>query len=149
MREALAWMVCLLALCVVTLLSYAFAVRHNRPSPVRPMVAAQTPPPDTEERTSQPSATDAGRKIFESRNCGTCHSVAGTGNPRNPLDGVGSRLDIEQLRDWTTGTGSASNSLSAGVRGRKARYSEMSQAEMEALLHYLSALKSEDVQQVQ
>lgn len=149
MREALAWMVCLLALCVVTLLSYAFAVRHNRPSPNQPMVAAQTPLPGNEKKTAQPPATEAGRTIFESRNCGTCHSVAGTGNPRNPLDGVGSRLNVEQLRDWTTGTGSASNSLSAGVRGRKARYLEMSEAEMEALLHYLSALKSEDVQEVQ
>ena len=35
--------------------------------------------------------------------CARCHSIAGKGNPRRPLDGVGARRNAAELRDWNIG----------------------------------------------
>jgi hypothetical protein len=142
MREALAWMVCLMALCMVTLLSYIFAVQHNRPSGVRPELPAQTGLA-TEQRTNPAKTKDAGMQSFELHKCQACHSIAGIGNPRYPLDGVGSQLSPQELRDWITGTGVAGEKLPATIRKRKARYLGLGEGEMQQLVQYLSRLKSE------
>ena len=36
----------------------------------------------------------------DSQKCGVCHSIAGQGNKNNPLDGVGSKLSVEDTRLW-------------------------------------------------
>lgn len=81
----------------------------------------------------------AGRAAFERLNCTNCHSVSGKGNPSNPLDGVGARLDVQGLRDWTLGEGGAADKLSAGARRQKARAAD--DPELPALLDYLSSLR--------
>lgn len=77
--------------------------------------------------------------MFREQGCTSCHAVGGAGNPRHALDGVGARLNREELRAWTTGTGVAAERLSAMVLRRKQRYQELPDAELSALLDYLAA----------
>jgi mono/diheme cytochrome c family protein len=148
MREAIAGMVCLLALGIVTLLSYVFAVRHNSPARNTPPIQTQTsqpaPQPNPREITT---GDDRGRRIFEDQKCQTCHSINGIGNPRYPLDGVGSRLNTKELRDWITGTGVSENELSPSIRRRKESYQNLNEGEMDALVQYLRMLHSEPILQ--
>jgi mono/diheme cytochrome c family protein len=41
-----------------------------------------------------------GKKIYATQKCVLCHSIAGIGNKKHPLDGVGSKLKSEQIRGW-------------------------------------------------
>jgi mono/diheme cytochrome c family protein len=115
---------------VVVGLSAVFAIARN--------------PADTSAATAAPRAAAdaqvaAGRTAFERLNCMNCHSVAGKGNPANPLDGVGARLDAQAMRDWTLGQGSAADKLSAGAKRQKAPAA--ADPDLPALLAYLASLK--------
>ncbi len=52
------------------------------------------------------SAQDAkavtGEKVFTDQKCTLCHSVGGHGNPKGPLDDVGSKLSADEIRQWIT-----------------------------------------------
>ena len=87
-----------------------------------------------------PAPGALGRNVFEEQRCTACHSVAGLGNPRYPLDGV-SRLSPEELRDWITGSGPAKDLLSSTVLRRKERYKTLPAEEMNALITYLSSFQ--------
>ncbi|MBL0423101.1 cytochrome c [Ramlibacter sp. AW1] len=114
---------------VVVSLAAVFAFARNPGGAAQP--AATAPAPD--------ARVAAGRAAFERLNCMNCHSVAGKGNPANPLDGVGARLDAQGLRDWTLGQGAAAEKLSAGARRQKAPTAN--DPELPALLAYLASLK--------
>src|SRR5690606_1998233 len=111
MREIIARIVSALTVVVVLALSLLFASAHNQrdateletpaPAPagvqggsepaaaVTPMAPAPTAP------VAAAAADDIarGRAVYEKQNCATCHSIAGEGNPRYPLDGVGASWD--------------------------------------------------------
>ena len=41
-----------------------------------------------------------GEAVFAAQKCSLCHSVAGKGNPKGPLDDVGSKLKADEIRAW-------------------------------------------------
>jgi len=90
-----------------------FAWLHN---PRLPAEAVSTAP-------AAGAADEAGRRAFAEMNCTVCHSIAGQGNPASRLDGVGSRLDREAIRAWTTGAGAAREAL-GGMAQMKSRYAD-------------------------
>jgi mono/diheme cytochrome c family protein len=143
MRELIAKGVCGLTLALVIGLSFLFAARHNRVARVEaaPEPVITKPPPPPVEPAPVPPDIARGRMIFEEQNCGTCHSIEGAGNPRYPLDGVGSRLGKDELRMWITGTGEAADVLPGSIVKRKQRYREMPTADLNALLEFLLSVK--------
>ena len=42
----------------------------------------------------------AGEKVYAEQKCSICHSVAGKGNAKGPLDDVGSKLSADEIRAW-------------------------------------------------
>jgi mono/diheme cytochrome c family protein len=82
-----------------------------------------------------------GRAIYERENCSTCHAIAGTGNPRTPLDGVGKRLNDEELKAWITGAVVAVDGLSPSIVKRKQRYRELPESDLADVVAYLSHLE--------
>lgn len=89
-----------------------------------------------------PEALAAGRKVYEQQKCASCHQIAKRGNSRFPLDGVGSKLTLEQLRRWMTDTAEMEAAL---PRLPAIRMSEMkfrlNARELDALVAYLASLK--------
>ena len=143
MRELTAKLICLFALAVVTALTWLFAVRHNPSSPSTPRpqemtAASQTSLPPEPPAGPASESQETSFNIFRAQGCASCHSLAGTGNPRSPLDGAGQRLSREEFRDWITGSGSASNELSAFIIKRKERYRTLPESDMNALVELLS-----------
>jgi cytochrome c2 len=41
-----------------------------------------------------------GEAVYAKNNCKLCHSIGGAGNPKSPLDGVGSKLTEDQVKKW-------------------------------------------------
>ena len=135
MREVIALVACLLTAGIIILLSGLSASRRNQ------LVAASQHANDHEpDGTPNPASveTDDGAAVFEKQRCYACHSFKGRGNARSPLDGVADHLSPEELREWITGTGSAAPLLPVALVRRKANYLKLSDAEMSALIRYLS-----------
>jgi cytochrome c len=98
------------------------------------LVAAvgQTPVPQIE----------AGRRLYVAQKCSVCHLVAGQGNKRFPLDGVGQRLTAVELRRWFTHTVEMEARLSKqpAIKMSSRKY-KLSDADLDALVAYLQSLK--------
>lgn len=81
------------------------------------------------------SIIQAGHAVYEEANCAACHSIAGVGSPRSPLDGVGERLTAERIRLWIVDPQAAQ----PGVR--KPAFDDLPEADLDALVAYLQTLK--------
>jgi mono/diheme cytochrome c family protein len=132
MREIWVRIVAAASGLAVVLLALAFAWSQNPRSTAQPAVAPVAP---------ATVVAEAGRAVFEAQGCAMCHAVAGKGNPRSPLDGVGARHDAVALRDWTLATGSAESTLSTRAKVMKEDYRELSPTELDALIAYLQSLR--------
>ncbi len=96
-----------------------------------PMVAAELEEDPDEERDP---LVRMGWGVYNQERCSACHSIAGQGSPRYPLDGVGDRLGPDELRLWVV----APQEIQPGVRKRP--YDHLSDDDLEALVHFLGLL---------
>lgn len=80
---------------------------------------------------------EQGKRVYERERCAMCHSIAGKGNRRNPLDGAGSRLSREEIRKWIV----APQEIKPGVK--KKAY-KLSPADLDALIDYIRSLTTDD-----
>ena len=48
----------------------------------------------------QDAKAEQGMKVFAAQKCTMCHSIAGKGNKKGPLDEVGSKLTAAEIREW-------------------------------------------------
>jgi len=143
MRERIAQGILVLTLAVILGLSVLFAARYNessRPPDLRLPENAATQPARPSSGADR-VAIERGRKVFSEQRCTSCHSIAGEGNPRSALDGVGAQMKPDELRHWIFGTGSAAEILSPAVQRRKERYQILPAKDVDALIAYLSSLK--------
>lgn len=127
MRKHRAMLLAALVALSVLSVSILFALRQNPAAPA----------------TSDHQQQLDGRGLFEEQGCMRCHSIAGRGSSRNPLDGVGARMGRGELRDWITGSGEAQQELSPGVLEVKRRYAALPADQLDALVNYLTSLDTE------
>jgi len=128
-RQQLAAWMAVLCLAVVTLLALQVARVLN---PAEAVVAPV-------DQAPEPGAAERGRDVYDELRCATCHSIAGAGNPRYPLDGVSERLDRERIRAWIVGAGALADSLPPSALRRK-RAGALADDELGALVEYLLRL---------
>lgn len=114
MRRTMARLLAMLTAVVVIALAATFAILHNR---------------------AQPSPPARGQEVYRRLGCPACHSIAGVGNPRHPLDGVGERLGTDDLMKWII----APATMKPGVR--KPPYDGTPQDDLDAVVEYLSTLR--------
>jgi mono/diheme cytochrome c family protein len=43
---------------------------------------------------------ERGMKVYVEKKCANCHSIAGKGNKKGPLDEVGAKLSADEIREW-------------------------------------------------
>jgi mono/diheme cytochrome c family protein len=85
---------------------------------------------------------DTGRRIYQREKCAVCHQIAGRGNSRFPLDGVGTRLSADELRRWFTHTVEmeAAKARKPAIEMSSRKYN-FSNNDLEALVAFLLSLK--------
>ena len=98
--------------------------------------------------TSMPAAgQDAaaikhGQQVYTAQKCQVCHAVAGKGNKSNPLDGVGTKLSAEDVRQWITNpTEMTAKTKSAKKPPMPNKYSKLPVADIDGLVAYVQSLK--------
>lgn len=140
MRETWVRIVAATSGVLAILLALAFAWLQNpQPAPSPATVAAVAAV--AQVATDGPSQVEAGRAVYLAQGCALCHAIAGTGNPRYPLDGVGDRLSPQDLRNWTLGLGDAQGALPARAVRIKEDYRLLPADELDALVGYLASLR--------
>jgi len=143
MRERIAAALSVVAVALLVLLSGLFARVQNPDRVATDMAAGAGSVTEASEDAPSISAADsiAGRAVYVANNCASCHSVAGDGNPRYPLDGVGARRTAAELRAWTIGAEVLADSLPPSAFRAKQGFQRIEADDMAALVQYLSALK--------
>ena len=90
--------------------------------------------------SAQSSAAD-GEKVFAAQKCTICHSIAGQGNKKGPLDGVGAKLSADDIRLWITNAPEMAAKAKAERKPAMKAYTSLSKAEVDALVAYVQSLK--------
>jgi mono/diheme cytochrome c family protein len=87
------------------------------------------------------AAPAAGQKVFEAQKCSLCHSVAGKGNAKGALDGVGTKLKAEEIRQWLTAPQEMAAKHNATRKPPMKSFASLPAADLDALVAYVSSLK--------
>lgn len=127
MREHLARIVAALSGVLVLLVVLGFGLVQNPPE------LAAEPAPD-------PQRVLAGRAVYEAQGCAICHTLAGEGDNQYPLDGIGARMNSEQIRLSIAPTSDMRGRFLDGVYEAKQGYQALPQEDMENLVAYLRSV---------
>ena len=88
------------------------------------------------------SAQDAarGEKVYVEQKCSVCHSVAGKGNTKGPLDGVGAKLSADDIRAWIVDA-KGMTAKTKSTRKPDMRTYSLPKEDVDGLVAYLAAMK--------
>lgn len=82
-----------------------------------------------------------GQEVYAARKCSMCHSVAGKGNPKGPLEGVGSKWKPEEIREWIVNWKQMAEKHHATRKPPMSDFSKLPKEDVDALVAYLQTLK--------
>ena len=81
-----------------------------------------------------------GTKVFAAQKCSICHSIAGVGNKKFPLDGVGAKLTTDQIREWITHPVEAAKKANSTAKPLMRTYPNLPKADLDTLVAYVASL---------
>ena len=81
-----------------------------------------------------------GAALFTDQKCTLCHSIAGKGNVKGPLDGVGSKDSEADIRAWISDA-NAMTAKTGATRKPAMKQFTLDKADVDALVAYLTTLK--------
>jgi len=136
MRERLARRIAFLTGALVVTLAVLFARSQNPPGVPKPLPPETTTAAPALRAPAASAQVARGEQLYLDLGCARCHSIAGRGNPRLPLDGVGSRSSETEIRAWIAPGVSPPGSY-------QQRHADLglSPEQVDALAAYLLALK--------
>jgi mono/diheme cytochrome c family protein len=82
-----------------------------------------------------------GEKIYAREKCSMCHSINGKGNVKFPLDGVGSKLKPEEIREWIVNPKGQTAKLQTKPAMAMKSFANLPKEDVDALVAYLETLK--------
>lgn len=138
MRKLWARHLAILTCLLVLGLTAVFAANLNLGQPA--VVAGDAVTTNGNVDSIDPARIERGRRVYDDQGCAGCHSIAGEGSPRSPLDGVGSQLDRTQLREWIIGGDSIAEDLSPRALRTKLDYRDLDPQQLDALVDYMTNL---------
>jgi mono/diheme cytochrome c family protein len=88
----------------------------------------------------QDDAVAKGMKVYEQQKCALCHSIEGKGNKKGPLDGVGSKLSAEEIRQWMVNPKEMTEKTKSERKPPMKAYN-LPKEELDAIVAYMQSLK--------
>ena len=120
--------------CALMALATAGAFAH-------PAGGERAAPAATTSARATGDAQQPGQQVFEAQKCSLCHSVAGKGNAKGPLDGVGSKYSAADLRLWITNPTEMGKKHNATRKPPMKSFASLPAGDLDALVTYLQTLK--------
>ena len=84
---------------------------------------------------------DRGQKVYANQKCMICHSIAKQGNTMGPLDGIGSKLSADEIRQWIVDAPVMAKKMKAERTPAMPAFTSLAKDELDALVGYLQSLK--------
>jgi mono/diheme cytochrome c family protein len=84
---------------------------------------------------------DRGIKVYAEQKCSLCHSIAGKGNTKGPLDDVGSRLTTDEIREWMVNPAEITKRTKSERKPAMKAYPNLSKEDLDAIIAYMASLK--------
>jgi len=81
-----------------------------------------------------------GKDVYTAQKCSVCHAIAGTGNKKGVLDGVGAKLSAAEIRSWITDAPAMAAKAKA-ERKPPMKAATLAMDDLDALVAYLQTLK--------
>ena len=86
--------------------------------------------------------TAKGAKVYADQKCAMCHAIAGKGAAKGPLDGVGSKLTPDEIRQWIVDPVAMTAKAKATRKpAMQPKYKALPKEDLDALVGYLASLK--------
>jgi mono/diheme cytochrome c family protein len=84
---------------------------------------------------------ERGMKVYAEQKCSVCHSIAGKGNAKGPLDEVGSRLSADDIREWMVRPAEMTKKTKAERKPPMRAYPNLPKEDLDAIVAYMLSLK--------
>jgi mono/diheme cytochrome c family protein len=84
---------------------------------------------------------DQGMKVYAAQKCSVCHSIAGKGMAKGPLDGIGSKLSADEIHQWLVNPAEMSKKANSTRKPPMKSYANLSKDDQDALVAYILSLK--------
>jgi mono/diheme cytochrome c family protein len=81
-----------------------------------------------------------GEAVYAAQKCALCHAIGDKGNKKGPLDGVGSKLTANQIREWMTDAKGMTAKTGATRKPDMKSYA-LPKDDLDALVAYMVSLK--------
>ena len=81
-----------------------------------------------------------GAKVYADQKCMVCHSIAGKGNAKGPLDAVGAKLSAADIHAWLVDAVGQTAKTKAPRKPAMKNYT-LPKEDLDALVAYLATLK--------
>ena len=81
-----------------------------------------------------------GKDVYAAQKCSVCHAIAGAGNKKGALDGIGAKLSAADIRSWITDAPAMAAKAKAERKPVMKAYM-LAKDDLDALVAYLQALK--------
>jgi len=82
-----------------------------------------------------------GQDVYVAQKCGICHSIAGNGNAKGALDGVGAKLSADEIHQWIVNAPEMTTRTKATRKPPMKAYATLPKEDVDALVAYLQTLK--------
>jgi cytochrome c2 len=90
---------------------------------------------------AQDKAVAHGQKVYAAQKCSMCHSIAGKGNAKGPLDNVGAKLSEEEIRQWLIAPRVMAEKTKATRKPLMPEYTKLPKEDLDALIAFMRSLK--------
>ena len=93
--------------------------------------------------SAQQSAVEKGAAVYAAQKCSTCHSLDGKGQAKGPLDGVGSKLSADEIREWIVHPDVMTKKTNAPRKPVMKAYPKLPKEDVDALVAFLASKKKQ------
>ena len=87
------------------------------------------------------AAIAKGMQVFTAQKCSRCHSVAGKGNPKGPLEDAVTKLSDGDIRQWLVNPEEMRAKAAAERKPAMKAFASLPKGDLDALVAYLVSLK--------
>lgn len=84
---------------------------------------------------------EKGATVFGAQKCSMCHSLDGKGNAKGPLDGIGSKLKAEEIRQWIVTPADMAAKANATRKPAMKAFATLPKDDLDALVAFLASKK--------
>ena len=86
-------------------------------------------------------AVEKGAAVYAAQKCMTCHSLDGKGLAKGPLDGVGTKLTADEIREWIVHPDVMTKKTNATRKPLMRAYPNLPKEDLDALVAFLVSKK--------